>query len=285
MSVLQGILLGLIQGLGEFLPVSSSGHLLLSRFFLGIQTETASMKMLDIMLHAGTLIPVFIVFRKEWISMILHPVRNKTLLLLLIASLPTLFIYFAAQMLVPSVNGFDVFNSGWFLGSSFLITAVFLLLCDRISFRQSRSSEKISIPQAIIMGLFQGIGLIPGVSRSGSTILGGVSAGLNRTNSARFSFMMSAPAIVGSFLMEGKEAIEKDYISHLDVLPSVAGILVAAVVGYFSITFMLKLITRVPFLWFALYVAVIGLVFLVLQLTDASGVPPFAVPVSLSGAV
>ena len=96
---------------------------------------------------------------------------------------------------------------------------------------------------------------------------------------------MSAPAIVGSFLMEGKEAIEKDYISHLDVLPSVAGILVAAVVGYFSITFMLKLITRVPFLWFALYVAVIGLVFLVLQLTDASGVPPFAVPVSLSGAV
>ena len=82
MSILQSAFLGLLQGLGEFLPISSSGHLLLSRLFLGIQTDTPAMKMLDILLHIGTLIPVLIVFRKDWIDMILHPVRNKTLLLL-----------------------------------------------------------------------------------------------------------------------------------------------------------------------------------------------------------
>lgn len=284
MSVLQGIFLGLIQGLGEFLPVSSSGHLLLSRFFLGIQTDSAAMKMLDILLHAGTLIPVLIIFRRDWIDMILHPFRNKTLLLLLIASLPTLFIYLAAKKLFPLVNGFDVFNSGWFLGTSFLITALFLLLCDRISFRKRKSSGRIGIPQAIVMGMFQGIGLIPGVSRSGSTILGGVSAGLNRTNAAKFSFMMSAPAIVASLLMEGKEAVENDYISHIDLLPSLAGILVAALVGYFAIRFMMKLIATVPLSWFALYVAVIGLVFLMLQITGFPGVPPFAVPAASAAA-
>ena len=135
MSVLQSALLGIIQGLGEFLPISSSGHLLLARIFLGIQTESPAMKMLDILLHVGTLVPVLIIFRREWLDMILHPVRNKTLLLLVIASVPTLAVYLAAKKIFPAVNGFAVFDSGWFLGFSFLITAFFLLLCDRIAAR------------------------------------------------------------------------------------------------------------------------------------------------------
>ena len=89
MNVLQGALMGLIQGLGEFLPVSSSGHLLLARFFLGLEGTTpeaqSAFKVLDILLHVGTLIPVFIVFRREWLDMIMHPVRNKTLILLVAA--------------------------------------------------------------------------------------------------------------------------------------------------------------------------------------------------------
>ena len=99
MSVLQSALLGIIQGLGEFLPISSSGHLLLARIFLGIQTESPAMKMLDILLHVGTLVPVLIIFRREWLDMILHPVRNKTLLLLVIASVPTLAVYLAAVVI------------------------------------------------------------------------------------------------------------------------------------------------------------------------------------------
>ena len=282
MSILQSAFLGLIQGLGEFLPVSSSGHLLLARVFLGIQTDTPAMKMLDILLHIGTLIPVLIIFRKDWIDMILHPVRNKTLLLLVIASLPTLAVYLAAKKLFPSVDGFSVFDNGWFLGTSFLITALFLLICDRISFRNSnRRDGRIGVIQALVMGFFQGIGLIPGISRSGSTILGGVSTGLNRTNAAKFSFMMSAPAIVGSLLMEGKDAVSDGYISEISLIPALAGIIVSAVIGYFAIRFMLKLISRVPLSWFALYLAVIGIIYLVLQLTGNSSVPLFAVPASV----
>ncbi len=276
MTILDGAFLGLVQGLGEFLPVSSSGHLLLARFFLNIQTDAPAMKMLDILLHVGTLIPVLLIFRKDWVDMILHPVRNKTLLLLVIASVPTLVIYLAAKKIAPP--GFSVFDSGWFLGTSFLITALFLLLCDRLSFRKPNANGRVGIPQAVVMGLFQGIGLIPGVSRSGSTILGGVSTGLSRTNAAKFSFMMSAPAIVGSLLMEGKDAVEEGYIGNIAPVPSLVGIIVAAAVGYLAIRFMLKIIARVPLSWFALYLAVIGIIFLVLQLTGSIGVPPLAVP-------
>ncbi len=278
MSILQGALLGIIQGLGEFLPVSSSGHLLLARIFFGINTDSPAMKMLDILLHIGTLIPVLIVFRREWIDMILHPVRNKTLLLLVIGSLPTLAVYLAAKMLFPEVNGFSVFDSGWFLGSSFVITALFLLLCDRSSLRGRGGSGKIGIPQALVMGLFQGIGMIPGVSRSGSTILGGVSSGLSRATAAKFSFMMSAPAIVGSLLMEGKDALEMGWFTQVALLPSLVGILLAAVVGYFSIRFMLRIIVKVPLSWFALYLALIGILFLLLQLTGSVLVPAFEIP-------
>ena len=279
MSILQSAFLGLIQGLGEFLPVSSSGHLLLARLFLGIQTDTPAMKMLDILLHVGTLLPILIVFRKDWIDMILHPVRNKTLLLLIVASVPTLAVYLAAKKLFPAVNGFAVFDTGWFLGSSFLITALFLLVCDRISFRrEGNGSGKVGILQAVVMGLFQGIGMIPGVSRSGSTILGGVSTGLNRTTAAKFSFMMSAPAILGSLLMEGKDAVDAGYISEIALLPSLVGIAVAAVI---AIRFMLKIIAKVPLAWFALYLAVIGVIFLLLQLTGSGSVPAFAVPASV----
>lgn len=278
MSLLQSIVMGFIQGLGEFLPISSSGHLLLARIFLGIQTESPAMKMLDILLHVGTLIPVIIVFWKDWIDMILHPFRNKTLLLLIIASLPTLLIYILAKKITPDGRGFAIFDNGWFLGTSFIITAFFLLLCDFVSKHARGKQNRIGIVQAVTMGLFQGIGMIPGVSRSGSTILGGVSTGLNKSTAAKFSFMMSAPAILGSMLMEGKEAIEMGYLKEISLFSSLAGIAVAAIVGFLSIRFMLKVISKVPMAWFALYLAIIGIAFLLLQLTGSSLVPGFSVP-------
>ena len=275
MNLLHSAILGLIQGLGEFLPISSSGHLLLARLLLGIQTDTPAMKMLDILLHVGTLIPVIIVFWKEWIAMIAHPIRNKTLLMLVIASLPTLGIYLLAKKLFPDVNGFEVFDNGWFLGASFLITALFLLLCDIIGSRRSSRDRGIGVIQALVMGLFQGVGLIPGISRSGSTMMGGVSSGLNKETAARFSFMMSAPAIVGSLLMEGKDAIELGYYRDIALVPTIVGVLIAAVVGYLAIRFMLRIITKVPLAWFSIYLAVIGIVYLLLQLSGSSLLPAF----------
>ena len=274
MSILKSALLGLVQGLCEFLPVSSSGHLLLCRLLLGIQTDSPAMKMLDILLHVGTLIPVIIVFWKDWIAMIAHPVRNKTLLLLFIASVPTLVIYFLAKKLFPSVNGFAVFDNGWFLGASFLITAAFLLLCDRLSLSGKRKNH-VSFANAAVMGIFQGIGMIPGISRSGSTITGGIGSGLNKETAAKFSFMMSAPAIVGSLVMEGKDAISAGYLSEIQLIPTLIGILIAAVSGYIAIRFMLRIITKAPLGWFALYLAVIGVAYLLIQFTGSSLLPPF----------
>ena len=284
MNVFQGALLGLIQGLGEFLPISSSGHLLLLQKFFGLEGSDAALKMLDILLHVGTLIPVLLIFWRDWIDMIAHPVRNKTLLKLVVASLPTLVIYILAKkVLVVSdeIRGFAVFDSGWFLGISFLITAVFLLLCDRVAASRqddSRPEKDVSFLQAFVMGCFQGAGLLPGVSRSGSTIFGGVASGLSKEKAARFSFMMSAPAILGSLLMEGKDALESGYIRDIDLFPSIVGIAVAAVTGFAALRFMLKMISRVPLSWFALYVALLGIAWLLLQLGGSPLVPAFALP-------
>ncbi len=287
MNVFQGSLLGLIQGLGEFLPISSSGHLLLARIFLGIQGTTAqsqsAYKVLDILLHIGTLIPLLIVFWKEWIDMLRHPVKNRTLLYLILASVPTLVIYLAAKVLFRSVDGFAVFDSGWFLGVSFLITAFFLLLCDFFSSSRPETGKPVGPANAILMGVFQGIGMIPGISRSGSTIFGGVLSGLDKKKAASFSFMMSAPAIVASLLMEGKDALENGEFAHIALIPTLAGMLVAAISGYFALRFMMKIIRKVPMSLFAIYLALIGIGFLVLQLSGSALVPSFAVLVIPAG--
>ena len=276
MSILESAFLGLLQGLAEFLPVSSSGHLLLARLFLGIQTDAPAMKMLDILLHVGTLIPVVVIFWKDWMAMLAHPVKNKTLLLLITASLPTLAIYLLAKKLLPDYNGFAIFDSGWLLGVSFLLSAAFLLLCDLRG--RSAGKKEIGFGTAAVMGLFQGVGMIPGVSRSGSTITGGVLTGTAKNAAARFSFMMSAPAILGSLLMEGKDALEEGYIHDIELVPTLVGILVACAAGFLAIRLMLKIISRVPMGWFALYLAVIGVVYLLLQLTGNPLLPPFHAP-------
>ena len=280
MSILQSAFLGFLQGICEFIPVSSSGHLLLARLLLGIDTETPAMKMLDILLHVGTLVPVLVIFWKDWIQMLLHPIKNKTLLLLFAASVPTLAVYVAAKELLPEVNGFAVFDNGWFLGVSFLITAAFLLICDYAG--KTASKQRVGFGTAVVMGLFQGIGMIPGVSRSGSTMTGGVLTGVRKDTVAKFSFMMSAPAILGSMLMEGKDAIEEGYIHDIELLPTLVGIAVACAAGFFAIKWMLKIISTVPLGYFSLYLAVLGVAYLTMQLLGSPLFPPFAVPSAMT---
>jgi len=276
LSILHSALLGLLQGLCEFLPVSSSGHLLLARLLLRIQTDSPALKMLDILLHVGTLVPVLVIFWKDWLDMLLHPIRNKKLLLLFIASVPTLGIYLLAKKLFPETDGFAVFDSGWFLGVSFLITSLFLLLCDLADRRPGSRKTEVGFFTAIVMGLFQGIGMIPGVSRSGSTITGGVVTGARKETVARFSFMMSAPAILGSFLMEGKDALEAGYYTEIEFFPALIGILVACIAGFIAIRFMLKIISTVPLCYFSLYLAVLGVAYLLMQLLGSPLVPAFS---------
>lgn len=275
MNVLQAIVLGLVQGLAEFLPISSSGHLILARAVMGISDEaaaTGAYMMLDVLLHAGTLLAVVVVFWKDWWSILKNPFKSKTLLLLFIASLPALL----AVVLLGDV--IDSFFTGWFLGVSFLITAVFMLIAEAVSHHDSRKAEHPTFKHAVCMGIMQAIALLPGVSRSGSTLMGGVSSGLNRKSAAKFAFMMSAPAILGSLIFEGKDAIELGYLSELALVPTIIGVIVSAVSGYLAIRFMLRLINKVSLNWFALYVALLGLIILVLQLAGVPFLPAFALP-------
>lgn len=285
-DVFEAAILGLVQGLGEFLPISSSGHLMLGRMVLGIEIDQASAAyhMLDILLHIGTLIPVLIVFWKDWWRMLRHPLKSKTLRLLFIASLPTLVVKVLFDDFI------DGAETGWFLGVSFLLTAVFLLVSEYISTRRETTSGKPGYLQAVIMGCMQGIALLPGVSRSGSTLAGGLLSGVERKSAAKFSFMMSAPAIVAALLLEGWDFIDSGAMAALDVgsmiVPTLVGMLVAGLVGYAAIRFMLKLIANVSLNWFALYVALLGLTFLVLQLLQlpALNVPAFAPPAAEAAA-
>ena len=280
MSILEAALLGILQGLGEFLPISSSGHLMLGRMVLGISVDQNSgvYHMLDILLHVATLIPVLVVFWKDWWAILRNPFKSKTLLLLFIASLPTLVVKVLFDDFI------DGAETGWFLGVSFLLTAVFLLVAEHISARMKARTEQPTIPQAIAMGCMQGVALLPGVSRSGSTLAGGLLCGLERKSAAKFSFMMSAPAIVAALLLEGYDAYKADVFEGVDmgsfVLPAIVGMIVAGVVGYIAIRFMLNLISRVSLNWFALYVAILGLVFLILQLLQLPqlSIPVFAPP-------
>ena len=195
MNVIEAALLGLLQGLGEFLPISSSGHLLLGRMVLGLTIdESPAYKMLDILLHVGTLIPVIIVFWKDWWDILKNPFKSRTLLLLFIASMPTLVFKVIFDDFIDSCD------TGWFLGVSFLMTALFLLVAEYVSSKTTHKTGTVSFFHAIVMGCMQGIALLPGVSRSGSTLAGGLLSGLDRKSGAKFAFMMSAPAIAGALL-------------------------------------------------------------------------------------
>ncbi len=274
MTVFEAAILGIVQGLAEFLPISSSGHLELCQHLMGLSGDSQAMLLLSVLMHAGTLVAVIVVFWEDWLGILKHLFRSRLLGLLFLASLPAL-----GAALLMDVDA--LFGSG-FLGIAFLITGVFLLLAERLSRRgrHSAGQDTVGVKHALMMGCMQAVALMPGVSRSGSTLLGGVAGGLNRKSAAKFSFMMSAPAILGSLLLEGKDALEGGAFSFLaeNLLPMAVGIVLAAVSGYLAIRYMLKLINRISLNWFALYVFVLGAAVLALQLTGVGGLPPVSFP-------
>jgi len=262
MSILKASILGLVQGLAEFLPISSSGHLNLLEILLQVDIERQLL--FNILLHVGTLAAVLAVFWREWVHMVAHPIKDRTLLLLVIASLPAL----AAKVLLG--DQLDALSTGnALLGVSFLFTGLLLTLTQWISQRKQRADREqtqVGALHALIMGCLQAVGMLPGVSRSGSTIFGGVASGLDRKTAAKFSFLMSMPAILASFLSEGYDAYKGGQLFQTGDLAAVLiGMVVAAVSGYFAIRFFLRIITKVSLNWFALYVVLLGIAVIVMQ--------------------
>jgi len=258
------ILLGIVQGLTEFLPVSSSGHLVLLQKVLGMP-ETGLL--LEILLHMGTLLAVIIVFWKDWMSMLSHPFTSRRVRLLIVATIPAV----VAALLLGDL--LDRAFSGWFLGISFLITAALLFASDPLTRRAPGGRhardriQDMNYKQAAAMGAMQAFALVPGISRSGSTIVGGLAAGVSRRAAAKFSFMMSAIAIVGSLVFKGKDLLDTSAATFEGgYLALVMGMLAAAVSGYLAIRWMLALIQRASLKWFGLYTLILGMLVMFDQL-------------------
>lgn len=274
MSILQAAILGIVQGLAEFLPISSSGHLEICQHLMGLSGNSSAMMILTVLLHVGTLVAVAVVFWQDWLGILKNIFKSKLLALLFVASLPALF---AALLLGDALD--NLFGSG-FIGIAFLITALFLVLTEHLSKQQKgldvKLSEEVGWKHAIIMGVMQAVAILPGVSRSGSTLLGGVGSKLTREKAAKFSFMMSAPAILGSLLVESKNAYESGAFGIIaeNWLPVMVGVVLAAISGYLAIRYMLKLINRISFNWFAMYTGILGITVVVLQIAGVSFLPP-----------
>lgn len=246
MGYIEAMILGLVQGLCEFLPISSSGHLVLFGKLLNVQMPGILM---ETMLHVGTLAAVLLVYRQDIWAMIKNPL-GKDVRLLVVATIPTVI---GALLLGDLID--EVFSGG-FLGISFLITTVILWISGRMNGKRTEMTYK----DAGIMGGMQLVALLPGVSRSGSTIAGGLFAGLDRTQAARFSFLMSIPAILGSLVLQAKDLISGDVaVQSIAWGPLALGTLVAMGAGLLAIRFMLRVIRTSGLKWFAVYTLALGL--------------------------
>ena len=256
MTIMQAFWLGLVQGLGEFLPISSTGHLDLLQKIFGF--SVGNYLTLDILLHLGTLAAVVVVYWKRLLNMILHPVKSE-LWLLVVATIPAVIVSLL----------FDIDFSPEALGFEFLITTLILWLADLVG-GVSFQTKEVKWYNAVLMGFMQALAILPGVSRSGATISGGVATGLSRKRAADFAFLMSVPAILGAIVLEfiknGSDIFSGVMVESMGGWqPLVVGIFTSAVFGFLAIKFMLSIVRRVRLTWFGVYTALLGIAILLDQ--------------------
>ena len=246
MEILYLIILGFVQGMTEFLPVSSSGHLvLLSRWF-GIEDSL----FVSIVLHFATLLSICVVLRKEVSSIIKNPF-SKQAKNLIFATIPTCLI---AIVLMPLINqSFE----GKALPFCFLITAIFLL-CSQVFLK--KESHHIKRKDAVLMGIAQGLAAFPGISRAGATISAGLCSGADKNDVSKFSFLMSIPIIILSMLLEIYKIINLNIDIKVNVIGIIFAFIVAFLIGVFSIKTMIKLMQKANLKWFSLYLIFIALI-------------------------
>ncbi|GMO49923.1 MAG: undecaprenyl-diphosphate phosphatase [Treponemataceae bacterium] len=260
MNIFQAIILGVVQGITEFLPVSSSGHLVLLQKIFGISEPAL---FFDTMVHVGTLVAVCAALRND-IWNILRRIIQPLTGLLIIATIPAVIIALLFKNKIESA-----FESGAFLGFAFLLTALALALSELLSRRQgtSRGLPGMSAVDALVIGVMQGIAIIPGVSRSGFTLSGALSLKLERGFAARFSFLLSIPAILGAFALQLKDVAGGGTLGadSIGALPIIAGTAAAAIVGFLSVTIMLRIVQKHSLAGFAVYTGVLGILVLIDQ--------------------
>ena len=265
MNLFNAIFLGLLQGATEFLPISSSGHLALFEYFLGIEGAGLAF---DVALHLGTLLGVMIYFRRDFALMFTAIIKPEMLgeeagrqrqlaLYLCIGTIPAVMAGYLLKDAAETVFRTPVFIAGTLAGAGLL-----LLLADKLG-KLQRSMKTMGFADAAVIGLFQALALMPGVSRSGITMTAGLMRGLNRMSAARFSFLLSAPIIFGAGVYNLPEIIRQGSEPGQQVF-YLAGFVAAAVSGYLVIAFLLRFVQSHSFAVFAYYRFVLaGLVLLI----------------------
>lgn len=247
--MLEAAFWGLIQGLTEFLPISSSGHLVLVPALLGQEPPDLAT---SAMLHMGTLLAVLVYFRKEVVEVVTFTDRGRRLLLLLlVGTIP------AAVLGLTLESRFEALNENpRGVALALALTGVALFATRWIP-RRDKTAEDATMTDTIIMGFGQALALIPGVSRSGSTISTGLLRGFTDTEAARYSFLLGIPAIAGAGVFEGRELLESGSTVGAEIF---IGVAVAAISGYAAIAFLLRLIGRTGLSPFGIYCMVAGVV-------------------------
>ena len=276
MNYLFSAFLGLIQGLTEFLPVSSSGHLVLFRNFFGFEGTYAGGLFFDTLLHIGTLISVFIVFFKdikelifEFFGLIFDLIRRKKnpldgkpyrrmIVMLILSTIPMVLVVPFAGLIG------QLFENVLLVGIALLITGTFLFLSNKLP-KGTKDAGNAKFRSAFFVGVIQLFALVPGISRSGSTIVAGEVTGFTRKFAAKFSFLMSIIAILGATIVQIPDAMREDVVAQSPLF-YIVGIVVAAITGIIAIKFMLKLINTGKFHLFAYYCWAVGTIAVVTSL-------------------
>jgi undecaprenyl-diphosphatase len=262
MTNIQALILGLIQGLTEFLPVSSSGHLAIAQAFMNINEGALQF---TILLHAGSLLAVFLAYRKTVISvikaffgMIADLFKEKSLmikkdkyrlyvLLLIIGSIPAGI----AGLLFEEKLG-AMFVSIIAVSCMLYITGGLLILGEKIGKKNQKRISQLRFKNALSIGLFQAVALIPGISRSGSTMVGGLFSGLKKEDAVEFSFLLSMPAVLGATLIELKDIFSLSS-SSTPASAMIIGFVTAVVIGYLSIKLLVFVVKKERLKYFAYY--------------------------------
>ncbi len=255
LTVLQALLLGIIQGITEWLPVSSSGHLVIVQETLGIGTSLA----FDIFLHMATLLVVLLVFRRDIYSVLraalrrdFHSEEGRLFIFLVLGTIPTALAGGALYLLLGSL-----FTNLLFVGGALIFTGIVLFISGR-----PPDQENLTRGKSLVVGIFQGIAVIPGASRSGLAISSGLLQGVKRQAVIRFSFLLSIPAILGAMVFEAGDLV----ISGIQPLPLAVGFLASLAAGYISIRLLIRLIIRGRFRHFSWYCWIMGIFLIALSL-------------------
>jgi undecaprenyl-diphosphatase len=269
MPLYQAIVLGIVQGITEFLPISSTGHLILFPWFLGWKDPGLTF---DVALHAGTLLAVVVYFWRMWLDMILaaagigNPkdpeLRGKRRLFwfMVIGTIPGAIVGYLFEKSADSVLRTPVI-----IGAALIVVAL-LMWAGEAAGRRQESLKEVTIWGAIVVGLAQACAVIPGVSRSGSTMTAGLFCNMKRETAARYSFLLSAPIIAGAILLKGVQVHHAGGLPHAMRAPFLAGVIASAVVGFLVIGWLIRFLETRTFKGFVIYRLALGVIVLALGL-------------------